>query len=68
MAAGHPPYMRQSQPTNGMATASLAAGIAGVTIAPLVGSIAALICGYKARRQFAATPERERGEGVAGTI
>lgn len=56
---------QQSPPNNVMATASLASGIAGVTVAPLIGSIAALICGYKARRQLAAAPGREGGEGMA---
>lgn len=66
--------MRQEQspyaspaPTNGMAIASLASGIAGVTIVPLVGSIAALICGYKARRQLALAGQSERG-GTLATV
>ncbi len=65
MTAGHPPYVQQPQRNNAMAIVSLASGIAGVTIVPLVGSIAALLCGYKARRQLAAAPGRERGEGFA---
>ncbi len=58
------PYAPQA-PTNGMAIASLASGIAGVTVVPLIGSIAALICGYKARGQLAAARGSERGGTLA---
>ena len=66
MRQEHSPYAGQA-PTNGMAIASLASGIAGVTILPLVGSIAALICGYKARGQLAAAGQSERG-GTLATV
>ncbi len=65
MTADSPSSAQQSQPKNAMAVTSLATGIAGVTVAPLVGSVAALICGYMARKQLRAAPGRESGAGYA---
>ena len=43
------------QETSGLAVASLVLGIVGLTLVPLLASIAALIFGYGARARSAAT-------------
>jgi len=54
-----------SLPTSGLAVASLLLGIGGLTILPLLGSIAAIILGYMARSEIRRSPDRVGGEGVA---
>jgi hypothetical protein len=54
-----------SPPTSGLAVASLLLGIGGLTILPLLGSIAAIILGYMARSEIRRSPGRVGGEGVA---
>ena len=51
--------------TSGMAIASLAMGIAGWTLFPVLGSILAIIFGYAARREIRRQPDRLTGDGMA---
>jgi hypothetical protein len=64
----HPPYPEGSigayRRTSGTAIASLVCGIAAFFVIPIIGSIAAIILGYGARKDIARTPELE-GEGFA---
>lgn len=64
---GYPPVMVVSQPTNGLAIASLVLSLAGIASCGVTSLIGAIL-GHVARRQI-----RERGEGgdglaVAGII
>jgi hypothetical protein len=52
-------------PTSGMAIASLVLGIGGLTILPLLGSIAAIILGYMARSDIRRRPSEVTGDGLA---
>jgi hypothetical protein len=52
-------------PTSGLAIASLATGILGFTIAPLICSIIAIFTGYSARKETRAVPPRAGGDGMA---
>jgi hypothetical protein len=52
-------------PTSGMAIASLVLGIGGLTILPLLGSIAAIILGYMARKDIRHRPGQVSGDGLA---
>ena len=54
-----------SPPTSGLAVASLLLGIGGLTVLPLLGSIAAIILGYMARSEIRRSPDRVGGAGVA---
>jgi hypothetical protein len=54
-----------SVPTSGLAIASLVLGIGGLTILPLLGSIAAIILGYMARSDIRQRPGEVSGEGLA---
>lgn len=57
-----PPY---SPPNSSMAIISLIAGITGVTIFPLLGSVIALITGYMARNEIRDSRGTIGGEGLA---
>ncbi len=62
------PYQQQlppSVPTNTMALTSMIAGIIGWTIAPLLGSLAAIITGHMAKRELREGMGRESGDGMA---
>ena len=50
--------------TSGMAIAALVCGIAAFVAIPVIGSIAALVLGYGARKEIERTPGLE-GEGYA---
>ena len=50
---------------NGHAIASMVLGIVGMMSIPLILSILALVFGYKARREIAASDGREGGGGYA---
>ena len=51
--------------TNTMAIVSLIAGIVGLTIFPLIGSIVAVITGPMARKEIAASVGAQGGDGMA---
>jgi hypothetical protein len=51
--------------TSGKATASLVLGIIGLFVCPIVCSIAALLLGYQAKSEIAASQGRLGGEGNA---
>lgn len=61
----YPPHPSPSVPTSGMAIASLVLGIGGLTVLPLLGSIAAIILGYMARRDIRQRPDQLTGDGLA---
>ena len=52
-------------PTSTLAIVSLVAGILGFTAFPIIGTIAALITGYMARKETRATPPTAGGDGLA---
>jgi len=52
-------------PTSGLAVASLVLGIGGLTVLPLIGSIAAIILGYMARNDIRRRPGVVSGNGLA---
>jgi hypothetical protein len=52
-------------PTSGLAIASLVLGIAGLTVFPLLASIAAIILGYMARNDIRQRPDQVSGDGLA---
>jgi hypothetical protein len=54
--------MRQ---TSTLAIISLVAGILGWTLAPLLGSIGAVVCGHLARAEIRREPDRLEGDGFA---
>lgn len=58
----------QSRPTNSMALISLIAGIAGLTVVPLIGSIVALITARSARKEIALKGEEGAGMVTAGVV
>jgi hypothetical protein len=60
-----PVAVAPSVPTSGLAIASLVLGIGGLTILPLLGSIAAIILGYMARSDIRHRPGEVSGEGLA---
>jgi hypothetical protein len=51
--------------TSSLAVISLVAGILGWTLAPLLGSIGAVICGHLARAEIRRAPDRLEGDGLA---
>jgi hypothetical protein len=51
--------------TSGLAIASLVLGIGGLTLLPLIGSIAAIILGYMARSDIRKRPGEVTGDGLA---
>ena len=52
-------------PTNSMALVSMVAGIVGWTVAPLLGSLVAIITGHIAKRELKERMGRESGDGMA---
>jgi hypothetical protein len=59
---GVPPYLIRKQSTNGFAIASMVLGIVWIY---WIGSILALVFGYIAKRQIAASNGAEGGDGMA---
>lgn len=61
------PYQQvpPATPTNSMALTSLIAGIVGWTVAPLLGSLVAIITGHIAKRELKERMGRESGDGMA---
>ncbi|MCP4141953.1 MAG: DUF4190 domain-containing protein [Chloroflexi bacterium] len=62
------PYQQQvppSAPTNTMALTSMIAGIVGWTVAPLLGSLVAIITGHMAKKELKERMGRESGDGMA---
>jgi len=60
--------MQQNTPyqqTSSLALVSLVAGILGISIAPLLGSIIAVVTGHMARREIAASGGQLSGDGLA---
>jgi hypothetical protein len=55
----------QFAPTSGLAIASLVLGVGGLTVLPLIGSIAAIILGYMARNEIRRRPGEVSGLGMA---
>jgi hypothetical protein len=55
----------QAAPTSGLAIASLALAIGGLTILPLLGSIVAIVLGYMARKAIRRQPDELSGDGIA---
>ena len=51
--------------TNVMAIISLVCGIASFAILPLIGHVAAVVLGYRARREIADSRGAQSGEGIA---
>ena len=55
--------------TSGLAIASLVVGIAGLFVAPVLGSVIALVLGYSARRELQRDPRLEgHGYATAGIV
>ncbi len=52
-------------PTSTLAIISLIAAITGFTVFPLIGSIAAILTGYAARKETRAVPPLVGGDGLA---
>ena len=52
-------------PTNSMAMTSMIAGIVGWTVAPLLGSLVAIITGHMAKKELKERMGREGGDGMA---
>jgi len=59
------PQAASGPKTNTMALVSLIAGILGLTLFPLLGSIAAVITGNIGRKEIAASNGAETGDGLA---
>jgi len=67
------PYQQQPMPyqpvvaptTNGKATAALVLGIVGIFVCPIICSILALIFGYQARNEIAASGGYQGGDSYA---
>jgi uncharacterized membrane protein len=55
-------------PTNVLAIVSLVTGILGLTFAPFISSLAAIITGHISLHQIKATHEQGRGMAIAGLI
>jgi len=53
-----------SRPTSALAITSLVSGILGWTLLPLLGSLAAVICGHMARAEIRRDPSLD-GDGMA---
>lgn len=51
--------------TSTLAIISLVAGVLGWTVAPLLGSLGAVICGHLARGEIRRQPDRLDGDGLA---
>jgi len=52
-------------PTSGLAIASFILGIGGLTVLPLLGSVAAVLLGYLARSDIRRRPGEVSGDGLA---
>ncbi len=52
-------------PTSTLAIISLIAAITGFTVFPLIGSIAAILTGYAARKETRAVPPLQGGDALA---
>jgi TRAP-type C4-dicarboxylate transport system permease small subunit len=52
-------------PTSTLAIVSLVSAILGFTLAPVIGTIVALITGYMARSETRSIPTRASGDGLA---
>lgn len=52
-------------PTSTLAIISLITGILGFTALPGIGCIAAILTGYRARKETRATPVLKSGDGLA---
>jgi hypothetical protein len=66
---GYPvPAPVRGDSTNGLAVASLACALLGVTVLWLIGGILALYFGYRARKQIAENGGRGRGLALAGIV
>lgn len=59
------PYPGMAQTSNSKATASLVLGIIGIFFCPIICSILAIILGYTARNEIAASGGRQAGGGNA---
>jgi hypothetical protein len=57
--------MAPARPTNTTAIISLVAGILGLTLVPLIGSVVAVIVGGMAKKEIAASAGAVGGEGLA---
>ena len=57
----------QSLPNSTNAVISLVTDILGLTFIPIIGSIIALVTGYMAKKEIAASPDTIGGEGMATT-
>lgn len=65
MTQEHPQSYQElppATPTNSMALTSMIAGIVDWTVAPLLGSLAAIITGHIAKRELKERMGRESGE------
>lgn len=58
-------YPPAALPTSNMAVISLIAGILGLSMFPVIGSIVAIITGQSARGETRANPPRASGDGLA---
>lgn len=65
-----PPSSASSTPTSSSAIISLIAGVLGLTLFPLIGSVVAVITGLLARREIRESAGAIEGEGLAtaGTV
>jgi len=59
------PELQPATRTSTMAVVSLIAGIVGLTLLPLIGSIAAVVTGYMARKEIRASAGAITGDGMA---
>jgi hypothetical protein len=60
-----PPYQPAAQPNSTMAIISLIAGILGLTVFPIVGSIVAVVTGHMAKGEIARSNGTLGGSGLA---
>ncbi len=63
-----PPHYAPAAPTNLLAILSLVFSILGVSMLPLMGSVAGVIMGHIASKQIVETGEQGAGLAKAGTI
>jgi hypothetical protein len=64
-SASPTPEVLPTTRTSTMALVSLIAGIVGLTLLPIIGSIAAVVTGYMARKEIAASAGAITGSGMA---
>ena len=65
MSYNPPEGVPYQPPNSSMAIVSLIAGILGITLFPLLGSIVALITGYAARKEIQESAGALAGDGMA---